>query len=65
MFRGIFTANDLLNEKYSRQEAHKAVLIFFGISFIFLMFISTLFTSLDDPFYNDANKALNLFFSIK
>ncbi|MFV9924522.1 MAG: queuosine precursor transporter [Francisella endosymbiont of Hyalomma scupense] len=66
MFGGVFTANDLLNEKYGRQEARKAVLksIFFGISFMFLMFISTLFTSLDDPFYNDANKALNLFFSI-
>lgn len=57
MFGGVFTANDLLNEKYGRQEARKAVLksIFFGISFMFLMFISTLFTSLDDPFYNDAN----------
>ncbi|ALB01855.1 hypothetical protein ACH24_04140 [Francisella persica ATCC VR-331] len=66
MFGGIFIANDLLNEKYGRQESRKAILksIFFGISFMFLMFISTLFTSLDDPFYNDANKALNLFFSI-
>ncbi|MBK2078020.1 queuosine precursor transporter [Francisella tularensis] len=66
MFGGIFTANDLLNEKYGRQEARKAVLksIFFDISFMIFMFISTLFTSLNDPFYNDTNKALNLFFSI-
>lgn len=26
MFGGIFTANDILNEKYGRQEARKAVL---------------------------------------
>lgn len=66
MFGGIFTANDLLNEKYGLQEARKAVLksIFFGISFMIFMFISTLFTSLNDPFYNDTKKALNLFFSI-
>lgn len=66
MFGGIFTANDLLNEKYSRQEARKAVLksIFFGLSFVLLMFISTLFTSLNDDFYNDINNFLNLFFSI-
>ncbi|MBK2267584.1 queuosine precursor transporter [Francisella philomiragia] len=66
MFGGIFTANDLLNEKYGRQEARKAVLksIFFGLSFVLLMFISTLFTSLNDNFYNDINNSLNLFFSI-
>ncbi|AJI47463.1 queuosine precursor transporter [Francisella philomiragia] len=66
MFGGIFTANDLLNEKYGRQEARKAVLksIFFGLSFVLLMFISTLFTSLNDDFYNDVNNSLNLFFSI-
>ncbi len=66
MFGGIFTANDLLNEKYGRQEARKAVLksIFFGLSFVLLMFISTLFTSLNDNFYNDVNNSLNLFFSI-
>ncbi|AJI54725.1 hypothetical protein LA56_703 [Francisella philomiragia] len=66
MFGGIFTANDLLNEKYGRQEARKAVLksIFFGLSFVLLMFISTLFTSLNDDFYNDINNSLNLFFSI-
>lgn len=66
MFGGIFTANDLLNEKYGRQEARKAVLksIFFGLSFVILMFISTLFTSLNDNFYNDINNSLNLFFSI-
>ncbi|MBK2029014.1 queuosine precursor transporter [Francisella noatunensis] len=66
MFGGIFTANDLLNEKYGRQKARKAVLksIFFGLSFVLLMFISTLFTSLNDDFYNDINNSLNLFFSI-
>ncbi|MEY8766359.1 MULTISPECIES: queuosine precursor transporter [Francisella] len=66
MFGGIFTANDLLNEKYGRQEARKAVLksIFFGLTFVLLMFISTLFTSLNDDFYNDINNSLNLFFSI-
>ncbi|MEY8768521.1 queuosine precursor transporter [Francisella philomiragia] len=66
MFGGIFTANDLLNERYGRQEARKAVLksIFFGLSFVLLMFISTLFTSLNDDFYNDVNNSLNLFFSI-
>ncbi|MDE4984318.1 VUT family protein, partial [Francisella tularensis] len=48
------------------QAARKAVLksIFFGISFIIFMFISTLFTILNDPFYNDTKKALNLFFTI-
>ncbi|WP_150465936.1 queuosine precursor transporter [Francisella sp. SYW-2] len=66
MFGGIFTANDLLNEKYGRQEARKAVLksIFFGLSFVLLMFISTLFKSLNDDFYNDINNSLNLLFSI-
>lgn len=66
MFGGIFTANDLLNEKYGREEARKAVLksIFFGLSFMLVMFISTLFTSLSDDFYKDTNSALNLFFSI-
>lgn len=65
MFGGVFTANNLLNEKYGRQKARKAVLksIFFGISFMFLMFISTLFTSLDDPFCNDAIKHL-IYFSL-
>ncbi|MDE4953400.1 VUT family protein, partial [Francisella tularensis subsp. holarctica] len=55
MFGGIFTANDLLNEKYGLQEERKAVLksIFFGISVMIFIFISTLFTSLNDPFYND------------
>ncbi|AIT08995.1 hypothetical protein LO80_02710 [Candidatus Francisella endociliophora] len=66
MFGGIFTANDLLNEKYGRQEAKAAVLksVFFGLSFVLLMFISTLFISLQDNFYNDVNHSLDLFFSI-
>ncbi|GAB4222560.1 MAG: queuosine precursor transporter [Francisella sp.] len=66
MFGGIFTANDLLNEKYGRSDARLAVLIsvFFGISFMIFMFISTLFKGINDPFYNDVNKSLNLFFSI-
>jgi uncharacterized integral membrane protein (TIGR00697 family) len=66
MFGGIFAANDLINEKYGKIEARKAVLksIFFGLSFVFLMFISTLFTSLNDAFYTNVNDSLNLFFSI-
>ncbi|ASG67869.1 hypothetical protein fh0823_07830 [Francisella halioticida] len=66
MFGGIFTANDLLNEKYGKQEARKAVLksIFFGLSFVLLMFIATLFNAINDSFYKETNQAFNLFFSI-
>ncbi|QIW10468.1 queuosine precursor transporter [Francisella sp. LA112445] len=66
MFGGIFTANDLLNEKYGRQEARKAVLksIFFGLSFVLLMFMATIFNSINDSFYKQTNQAFDLFFSI-
>lgn len=66
MFGGVFTANDLINEKYGRQEAKKAVLksIFFGLSFMLVMFISTLYTSLNDEFYKKTSDSLDLFFSV-
>ena len=67
MFGGIFLANDLLNEKYGRKEARKAVFIsiFAGLSFVTLMCISTLYQTIaGDAFYNQTNDALNLFFSI-
>ena len=64
MFAGIFLATDLLNEKYGLEEAKKAVhiSIFANLSFILIMFISTLFTGLD--YSQDFNDALKLFFSL-
>lgn len=66
MFGGIFLANDLINEKYGKKEARSAVYIsiFAAISFAVLMYISTLTTSMDDAFYQNANNSLNFFFSI-
>lgn len=66
MFGGIFMANDLLNEKYGRHEARKAVGIslFFGLTFMFLMFFSTLYISTNDPNSINTNNALQLLFSI-
>ena len=64
MFAGIFLATDLLNEKYGYKEAKKSVhiSIFANISFIIIMYISTLFQGLD--YSSTFNEALNLFFSI-
>ena len=64
MFAGIFLATDLLNEKYGYKEAKKSVhiSIFANISFIIIMYISTLFQGLD--YSSNFNEALNLFFSI-
>ncbi|QEN04975.1 VUT family protein [Thiospirochaeta perfilievii] len=64
MFAGIFLATDLLNEKYGYKNARNAVhiSIFANISFILIMFVSTLFKGLD--YSSDYNSALELFFSI-
>ncbi len=64
MFAGIFLATDLLNEKYGMKEAKNAVniSIFANLSFILIMFISTLFKGLE--YSTDFNNALELFFSI-
>jgi uncharacterized integral membrane protein (TIGR00697 family) len=64
MFAGIFLATDLLNERYGFKEAKKSVYIsiFANISFIIIMFISTLFHGLEES--KNVNEALNLFFSI-
>ncbi len=64
MFAGIFLATDLLNEIYGDKEARKAVIIsiFANISFVILMFISTLYEGL--AYSKDFNEALNLFFAI-
>lgn len=64
MFAGIFLATDLLNEKYGLNEARKAVhiSIFANLSFILIMFISTLFKGLE--YSSDFNNALKLFFSV-
>ncbi|QIV95865.1 hypothetical protein EDC55_10550 [Allofrancisella inopinata] len=67
MFGGIFVANDLLNEKYGRNEARKVVLvsIFFGISFILLMLVSTFYQTVsNDEFYQSSSDALDIFFSL-
>lgn len=67
MFGGIFLANDLLNEKYGKSEARKAVFIsiFAGLSFVALMCFSTLYQSItSDEYYKNTNEAMNLFFSI-
>ncbi|AJC48824.1 queuosine precursor transporter [Allofrancisella guangzhouensis] len=67
MFGGIFMANDLLNEKYGRSEARRVVLIsvFFGISFILLMLISTFYQTVsNDEFYKKSSNALDFFFSL-
>ncbi|WBW99579.1 queuosine precursor transporter [Oceanirhabdus sp. W0125-5] len=64
MFAGIFLATDLLNEKYGYKEARKSVhiSIFANISFIIIMYISTIFQGLE--YSSNFNEALNLFFSI-
>ena len=64
MFAGIFLATDLLNEKYGLKVARNAVniSIFANISFVLLMFVSTLFKGLD--YSENYNNALKLFFSI-
>lgn len=64
MFAGIFLATDLLNEKYGHIEARKAVIIsiFANLSFILIMFISTIFQGLD--YSSDFNNALKLFFAM-
>jgi len=64
MFAGIFLATDLLNEKYGFAEARKAVAIsiFANLSFILIMFISTIFKGLE--YSLDFTNALDLFFSI-
>lgn len=64
MFAGIFLATDLLNEKYGYQEARKSVniSIFANLSFILIMFISTLFQGLADT--ATFNQALDLFFAV-
>ena len=66
MFSGIFMANDLINEKYGRAEARKAILLslFFGLTFMFLMFIATLITSVADEQYLTVSNALDIFFSL-
>lgn len=64
MFAGIFLATDLLNEKYGLKEARSAVhiSIFANLSFVLIMFVSTLFKGLE--YSTDFNTALELFFSI-
>ncbi|MBI9097089.1 MAG: queuosine precursor transporter [Spirochaetaceae bacterium] len=64
MFAGIFLATDLLNEKYGFAAARKAVLIsiFANLSFVLIMFISTIFQGLD--YSSDFTSALDLFFAI-
>ncbi len=67
MFSGVFMASDLLNEKYGRVVARKAILmsVFFAVAFMLLMLVSTTFRSImGDPTYTDTNNALNIFFSI-
>ncbi len=64
MFAGIFLATDLLNEKYGEKEARQAVFvsIFANLSFVVVMFVSTLFKGMD--YSTDFNTALDMFFSI-
>lgn len=64
MFAGIFLATDLLNEKYGEKEARKSVhiSIFANLSFVAVMFVSTLFQSMD--YSTDFSTALDMFFSI-
>jgi len=64
MFAGIFLATDLLNEKYGFAEARKAVSIsiFANLSFVLIMFVSTIFKGLE--YSSDFNNALDLFFAV-
>jgi len=64
MFAGILYANDLINEKYGNTQAKQAVYIslFSSLSFIFMMFFSTLMHPSHDNI--EASNSLNLFFSI-
>lgn len=64
MFGGVFLATDLLNEVFGKKTAQSAVLvsIFANVSFIIVMFVSTLFIGLE--YSSEYNNALDLFFSI-
>lgn len=64
MFGGVFLATDLLSEIYGRAISQKAVFIsiFANISFIIVMYISTLFESLD--YTAEYSEAIDLFFKI-
>ena len=64
MFAGIFLATDLLNEKYGEKEARKSVhiSIFANLSFVAVMFVSTLFQGMD--YSTDFSTSLDMFFSI-
>lgn len=64
MFAGIFLATDFLNEKFGEKEARKAVYIsiFSNLSFVGVMFISTLFQGL--AYSADYTNALDTLFSL-
>lgn len=64
MFAGIFLATDLLNEKYGYKAARNSVniSIFANLSFVLIMFISTLFKGMEDTVA--FNEALDLFFNV-
>lgn len=64
MFGGVFLATDLLSEKYGLKVASNAVKIsiFANLSFVLVMFLSTLFQGVD--WSGDFNGALALFFDI-
>ncbi|MGD9909321.1 MAG: queuosine precursor transporter [Candidatus Izemoplasmatales bacterium] len=64
MFGGVFLATDLLNEVFGKKTAQRAVMmsIYANVSFIIVMFVSTLFIGLS--YSSDYNNALELFFGI-
>lgn len=64
MFGGVFLATDLLSEVYGKATSQKAVFIsiFANISFIIVMYVSTLFESLD--YTMEYSNAIDLFFKI-
>ncbi len=64
MFGGVFLATDLLNEVFGKKSAQQAVLmsIYANVTFIIVMFISTLFIGLS--YSSEYSFALDLFFGI-
>lgn len=64
MFGGVFLATDLLNENYGAKTAQQSVYlsIFMNMSFIIVMFISTLFVGISES--TEINDSMHLLFSL-
>ncbi len=64
MFGGVFLATDLLSEKYGQKDARKAVHISVvaNLSFVAVMFISSLFIGIEGEFNEEISNSIDLFY---